>query len=145
MDLIIKNGKIVTADKTYSADIGIKNEKIMKIEKNIKTDAAEIIDAKNKYIFPGGIDVHVHCNLFVCNTYSEDWDTGTQAAACGGLTTVIDFAVQTKGKTIKEAEKLTKQNLAKAVGGLPKIKLHCSVLAVDALKKAIEDYRKRKK
>jgi dihydropyrimidinase len=110
MDLIIKNGKIVTADKTYFADIGIKNEKILKIQKNLKPDAPEIIDANGKYVFPGGIDAHVHCNLFVRDTYSEDWDTGTQAAACGGLTTVIDFAVQTRGKTIQEAVEERKED-----------------------------------
>lgn len=49
-----------------------------------------------------------------------------------------------KGKTLKEAEKITKQDVADTLGGLPKQKLHCSVLAVDALKKAIEDYKKRK-
>lgn len=103
MDLIIKNGEIVTADKTYMADVGVKGEKIVKIEKNLKADGAEIINAKGKYVFPGGIDMHVHLNLFFCGTYSEDWDTGTQAAACGGLTTIIDYAIQAKGKTLREA------------------------------------------
>jgi dihydropyrimidinase len=110
MDLIIKNAKIVTSEKTYSADIGIKDEKIAKIHKNIKTNTAETIDAMDKYVFPGGIDAHVHCNLFFCDTYSENWDTGTKAAACGGLTTIIDFAIQTKGKTIKEAVEARKED-----------------------------------
>ena len=110
MDLIIKNAKVINADKTFSADIGIQNEKILKIQKNLKTDAAEIIDAKGKYVFPGGIDAHVHLNLFFCDTYSEDWDTGSQAAACGGLTTIFDFAIQTKGKTIKESVEARKED-----------------------------------
>lgn len=103
MDLIIKNGKVVTADKTVIADVGIKGEKIVKIEKNLKADGARVIDAKGKYVFPGGIDMHVHLNLFFCGTYSDGWDTGTKAAACGGLTTIIDYAIQAKGKTLKEA------------------------------------------
>lgn len=110
MDLIIKNVKVVNADRTFSADIGIQSEKIIKIQKNLKTDAAETIDAKGKYVFPGGIDVHVHLNLFFCDTYSEDWDTGTQAAACGGLTTIIDYAIQTKGKSIAEAIEARKKD-----------------------------------
>ncbi|MFC2061546.1 dihydropyrimidinase [Elusimicrobiota bacterium] len=103
MELIIKNGKIITADKAFNADIGIKGGKIVKIEKNLIAENSQIIDARGKYIFPGGIDMHVHLNLFFCGTYSEGWDTATQAAACGGLTTIIDYAIQTKGQTLKAA------------------------------------------
>ena len=102
MDLIIKNGKVVTAQKTVMADVGIEKGKIKTIGKGIK-GGKKVIDAKGKYIFPGGIDMHVHLNLFFCGTYSEDWDTSTAAAACGGLTTIIDYAIQTKGKTLKAA------------------------------------------
>jgi len=103
MDIIIKNGKVVTDEKTIQADIGIKNGKIAVIAKNLKPEASKIIDAKGMYVMPGGIDMHVHFNLFFCGSYSENWDTGTQAAACGGVTTVIDYAIQTKGKSLKEA------------------------------------------
>ncbi|MBU4310599.1 dihydropyrimidinase [bacterium] len=103
MDLIIKNGKVVTAEKTQVAEVGIEKGKIAKIGRDLKANGAQVIEAKDKYLFPGGIDMHVHLNLFFCNTYSEDWDTATAAAACGGVTTIIDFAIQTKGKTLKEA------------------------------------------
>ncbi|MEW6041315.1 MAG: dihydropyrimidinase [Elusimicrobiota bacterium] len=107
MDLIIKNGKVVTAEKTFSADIGIKDGKIASVRKGLADSPAaqnaKIIDAKGMLVMPGAIDVHVHLNLFFCGTYSENWDTGTAAAAAGGVTTIIDYAIQQKGKTIKEA------------------------------------------
>ena len=61
------------------------------------------------------------------------------------IATSTELTEMIKGKTIEEAEKITKQDVADALGGLPKTKFHCSILAVDALKKAIENYRKRKK
>lgn len=103
MYILIKNGRVVTADKNIVADILVKDEKILKVGKNLACEGAEIIDAKGKYVFPGAIDMHVHLNLFFCGTYSEDWDTSTAAAACGGVTSVIDYAIQMKGGTLKEA------------------------------------------
>ncbi|MDI6641316.1 MAG: dihydropyrimidinase [Elusimicrobiota bacterium] len=110
MDLIIKNGKIVNADKTIIADVGIEGEKIAKIGKDLKSDGAKVIDAKGKFVFPGGIDMHVHFNLFFCNTSSENWDTATAAAACGGVTTIIDYATQKKGSSLKEAVELRQKD-----------------------------------
>jgi dihydropyrimidinase len=101
--IIIKNGQVVTAEKTISADVLIEGEKIGKVGKNLNTSGSQVIDAKGKYIFPGGIDMHVHLNLYFCNSYSENWDTATSAAACGGVTTIIDYAIQQKGHTLKEA------------------------------------------
>jgi nitrogen fixation NifU-like protein len=63
---------------------------------------------------------------------------GAAIASSSMLTTMV------KGKTLKEAEKITRKSIAKALGGLPPIKIHCSVLAADALKKAIADFRKKK-
>ena len=73
MSLIIKNGKIVTAEKTFSQDVLIEGEKITKIAENIELNGSNVIDAKGKLVFPGGIDMHVHLNLFFCGVYSEDW------------------------------------------------------------------------
>ncbi|GFP18542.1 dihydropyrimidinase [Candidatus Hakubella thermalkaliphila] len=105
MDLIIKNGKVVTAEKTLVADVGIEKGKIKAIGKNIKCACPDvkIIDAKGMLVMPGGVDVHVHLNLFVSNTCSEEWDTATAGAACGGVTTVIDFAYQELGGSLKKA------------------------------------------
>ena len=64
LDLIIKNGKVVTASDTYVADVGVKDGKIETLGANLNPDSnTQVIDAKGKYIFPGGIDVHVHLQL----------------------------------------------------------------------------------
>lgn len=98
-DKIIKGGQVVTADKTVVADVGIQGEKIAKIAKNIPADGAEVIDAKGKLVMPGMIDAHVHLQLPFCGTVSsDDFESGTRAAARGGVTTVIDYATQDKEK-----------------------------------------------
>lgn len=100
---IIKNGTIVSDNKIFKSDIEIKNEKIVAINKNIKLDA-EIFDASNMFVFPGGIDVHVHFQLPFCGTVSkDDFENGSKAAACGGVTFFIDFAIQKKGSSLIEA------------------------------------------
>ena len=105
LDLIIKNGKIVTASDTYVADVGVKDGKIDTLGAELSPGSStQVIDAKGKYIFPGGIDVHVHLQLPFSGTVSaDDFENGTKAAACGGVTTVLDFAIQTKGKSIMDA------------------------------------------
>ncbi len=116
MVTLIKNGRVVTADKNEIADVLIKGEKIQQVGKNIKVPkGAEVIDAKGKYVFPGAIDMHTHLNLFFCGTYSEDWDTSTAAAACGGVTSIIDYAIQTKGSTLKKAIEDRKKDAEKKV------------------------------
>ncbi len=107
IDSIIKGGKLVTASEKYVADIGIKNGKIKSIGKDLTPDnGTEILDATGKTVMPGMIDAHVHLSLPFCGTVSADtFDTGTRAAAAGGITTIIDFAIQSKGSTIKEAIK----------------------------------------
>lgn len=98
MKKLIKNGIILTSKGQYKADILIKGEKIEAIGKDLKIEVDEIIDAKGKYIFPGGVDEHVHYGSF----NSLKFDT-TAAAAVGGTTTVVDFAPQPKGLTIIES------------------------------------------
>lgn len=103
-DTIIKGGTIVTDRDTFKGDIGIKDGKISKIEVNLKEDAQKIIDAQGRYVIPGGIDPHTHMDMPFGGTYaSDDFHTGTVAAACGGTTTIVDFAIQSKGKSLKEA------------------------------------------
>lgn len=104
MDLKIVNGTIVTADKTLHAEIGIDKGKIIKIANKIKESAEEILDAKGLYILPGGIDIHTHLDMpFGGTVSSDDFRTGTMAAAFGGTTTVVDFAIQGKGMTLKDS------------------------------------------
>ncbi len=106
-DLVISGGKIVTATDSFQSDIGVKDEKIVAIKKNLDSSSAEeVIDAKGKLVFPGGIDVHVHFQLPFSGTVSaDDFENGTKAAACGGVTTILDFAIQQKGSSIMEAVK----------------------------------------
>ncbi len=104
MSLLIKNGRIITAADDYIADIYIENEKIVTIGKNLSVTADRVIDAKNKLVIPGGIDPHVHLDMPFMGTYSSDnYETGTRAALFGGTTMVIDFILQTQGKTLYSA------------------------------------------
>lgn len=106
MDKIIKNGTIITAFDTYKADIVVKGEKIVMIGENIEDDEAEIIDASGKYVLPGALDAHTHLEMPFGGTVSADnYEAGTRAAACGGVTTVFDFALQQKGEGIIETAK----------------------------------------
>lgn len=104
MDLIIKNGKIITANDIYIADLAINNGKIVGIGHDLDFAATEVLDVSGYYVLPGAIDAHVHLETPVGNTVSADsYESGTRAAACGGVTTVFDFAVQGKGQGLVEA------------------------------------------
>ncbi|TCO74803.1 dihydropyrimidinase [Marinisporobacter balticus] len=103
-DTIIKGGTIITDMDSFKGDIGIKDGKVYQIESDLKDDAEKIINAEHKYVIPGGIDPHTHLDMPFGGTYSsDDFNTGTIAAACGGTTTIVDFAIQSKGKTLEEA------------------------------------------
>jgi dihydropyrimidinase len=104
-DTIIKNGTIITATDTTHADLGINGEKISAIAAQLPTEnAMQIIDATNLLLLPGGIDVHTHLDMpFGGTTSADDFQTGTTAAAFGGTTTLIDFAIQYKGQTLRHA------------------------------------------
>ncbi|MBT9548292.1 MAG: dihydropyrimidinase [Candidatus Sericytochromatia bacterium] len=104
MSLLIKNGRIVTAVDDYFADIFVEGETISVIGKNLDMPADQLIDAAGRLVIPGGIDPHTHMDMPFGGTVSaDDFETGTRAAACGGTTTIIDFAIQTKGKSTFEA------------------------------------------
>jgi dihydropyrimidinase len=104
-DTIIRNGSVVTATDTYVADVAITNGKIVAIGANLPTqNATEILDASHKLVMPGGIDVHTHLDMpFGGTTSADDFETGTRAAAFGGTTTLIDFAIQYKGQPLRQA------------------------------------------
>ncbi len=98
MSIIIQNGRIVTAERDFSADILIEAEKITAIDAVLADKADRVIDATGKYVIPGGVDVHTHLDMPFCGTVSsDDFETGTRAAAFGGTTCLIDFAVQARG------------------------------------------------
>lgn len=104
MSLLIRNGRIITSSEDYIADIYTEGETIKAIGKNLSMKADEEIDASGKMIFPGGIDPHVHLDMPFMGTFSSDnYETGTLAALHGGTTMVIDFILQTQGKSLRHA------------------------------------------
>jgi dihydropyrimidinase len=104
-DTIIKNATIVTAIDTTLADVGISGGRISAIAAQLPAEnATQTIDASNRLLLPGGIDVHTHLDMpFGGTTSADDFQTGTIAAAFGGTTTLIDFAIQYKGQTLRHA------------------------------------------
>jgi len=104
-DTVIKNSTIVTATDTYASDVGIAGDKITAIAQSLPVEnAGKVIDATGRLVMPGGIDVHTHLDMpFGGTTSSDDFETGTIAAAFGGTTTLIDFAIQYKGQTLRQA------------------------------------------
>jgi len=107
VDLIIKDGTVVTPGRVIDTDIAIKGEKILALGSASAFPKAErVIDANRKIVIPGGIDPHSHFELsFMGAKPEETWDIGTMASAIGGTTTTIDFASQGKGESLMEAVK----------------------------------------
>jgi dihydropyrimidinase len=105
MSIIIKNGKIINADNSLIADVLITGEKILTIEKDILPgNDDKVIDATGRYIFPGGIDPHVHLNLKTASGFSnDDFLSGSKAALNGGTTSIIDFVTPEKNESLLEA------------------------------------------
>ncbi|WP_205510723.1 dihydropyrimidinase [Longitalea arenae] len=104
MSLLIKNGRIITADADFTADILVVDETIESIGRNLGVEADQEIDATGKLVFPGGIDPHVHLDMPFMGTFSSDnYETGTRAALFGGTTMVIDFILQKQGNSLQAA------------------------------------------
>ncbi len=104
MSILIKGGRVVTAESDYVADVYVEGEKIVAIGSNLPYTAERVIDASGKLVFPGGIDPHVHLDMPFMGTFSsDDYETGTRAAMHGGTTMVIDFILQTQGDTLRNA------------------------------------------
>ena len=104
MSILIKNGHILTAADDYHGDLLIEGETISAISKNMAVPGAQVIDAAGKVVFPGGIDPHVHLDMPFMGTFSsDDYTSGTGAALHGGTTMVIDFILQTQGKSLYAA------------------------------------------
>lgn len=106
MAIILKGGKIITTEKSYDSDIRIEGEKIASIGKNLAQVGDKVVDVTGCYLLPGGIDPHTHLELDTGSTITaDDFKSGTKAAVMGGTTTIIDFATQNKGESLKEALK----------------------------------------
>ena len=115
MPLLIKNGTVVTPDKITIADLYVERDVITAIGENLTQQSETIIDATGNYVIPGGIDVHTHLEAPVGGTTSsDDFETGTRAAAFGGTTCIIDFATQSRGQSLLDAYRIWRQKAAKA-------------------------------
>ncbi|MFI5127555.1 MAG: dihydropyrimidinase [Candidatus Acidiferrales bacterium] len=103
--MLIKNGTVVTATDTCVADVGVSGHKVSAIGAQLPIEnAGKVVDAAGCLVIPGGIDVHTHLDMPFGGTMSaDDFETGTIAAAFGGTTTLIDFAIQYKGQSLREA------------------------------------------
>lgn len=141
--ILIKNGTIVNADNQFVADVLIENGKISEIDENSSSKIAKVINAEGKYIFPGGIDPHVHLHLPTFAGYStDDFYSGTKAALWGGTTTVIDFVTPNKGQSLVEAYKLRVEEAKNAVAN---VKFHVSPIewrdsTADEMRELVENY-----
>lgn len=103
MTLLVRNGRLISPEKDEVADVYVEKESIAAIGTRLNEPADRVIDATGKYVIPGGIDVHTHLDAPVGNTVSsDDFETGTRAAAFGGTTSIIDFATQDAGQRLKD-------------------------------------------
>ncbi|MFX1676033.1 dihydropyrimidinase [Paraburkholderia sp. A2WS-5] len=104
LDLVIRNARVATASDTFKADIGIAGGRIVQLGMGLPAGAREI-DAAGRVVTPGGVDAHCHFDQPMAPPLrmADDFDTGTRAAACGGTTTVIPFAAQEKGQSLRAA------------------------------------------
>ena len=104
MRTLIQNGTVVNADGQSRADVLVEGETIVRVAHSIPADSHTVVDATGLLVMPGGVDVHTHLDMPFGGTVSaDDYRTGTIAAAVGGTTTVIDFALQSRGHTMGEA------------------------------------------
>jgi dihydropyrimidinase len=104
VSVLIKHGTIATATDLYRGDIFVEGERISTIGTSLTMPADRVIDASAKLVIPGGIDVHTHLDMpFGGTTSADDFESGTIAAAFGGTTTIVDFAIQYKGQTLHYA------------------------------------------
>jgi dihydropyrimidinase len=118
LDLVVRHGTIVTASDTFVCDIGVEDGKIAALGRSL-SGAEQSVDATGQYVLPGGIDSHVHIEQDSPETGARpgtDFYTTTDSAACGGTTTLIPFARQGKGESLRAAvEEYRRKPIGKAV------------------------------
>ena len=108
--LLIQNGTLVTTAGQSRADVLCREGRIVALGAGFSVPRATILDATGCYVLPGGVDAHVHLQMPVGEfTSTDDFYTGTVAAACGGTTTIVDFATQERGQSLLKAVALRRQ------------------------------------
>jgi dihydropyrimidinase len=144
MSVLFKGGTIVNATGRYVADVFADGDKIKAIGTDLDNPADEVVDAKGLYILPGVIDPHTHISMPFMGTYAQDdYQSGTIAAACGGVTCVVDFDLQQKGESLLQAIE-RKKALAEGKAVVD-YSLHPAVMdprpeVVAEIKKACQEY-----
>src|ERR1700734_2976388 len=104
MGILIQNGTVVTADRLEKADVLFEGSTIREVLANIDPTGHSVVNATGLFVLPGGIDAHTHMDMPFGGTVSaDDFLTGTRAAAIGGTTTIVDFAIQAKGTRMRDA------------------------------------------
>jgi dihydropyrimidinase len=102
MDIVLRGGTVVTAKDSYRADVGVQAGLVAMIGQDLQ--GHQVLDVSGKYVLPGAVDPHTHMELEFMDTVScDDFYHGSVAAACGGTTTIIDYAEQSKGGTLRQA------------------------------------------
>jgi dihydropyrimidinase len=102
MSILIRNGRLITATEDSIADVLVEGERVAAVGANLNLPADRVIDATGKYLIPGGIDAHTHLDMPFCGiTTSDNFETGTRAAAFGGTTSILDFATQARGMSLR--------------------------------------------
>ncbi len=144
MSVLLKNGLVVTSTGSSIADVYTDGDTIKAVGSGLGMKADETVDASGKYILPGAIDPHTHIDMpFMGTTSSDDWKTGSIAAACGGTTCIVDFSLQGKGESLRDAVDRQK---GKADGKtVVDYSIHPGVTdarpdVIDEVKKAIHEY-----
>ena len=144
MSVLLKGGTVVTTTGRSKADVFVEKGKIKAIGTGLKNKADETLDCKGKYILPGAIDPHTHISMPFMGTYAQDdYESGTIAAACGGVTCLVDFDLQQKGESIFEALE-RKKALADGKACVD-YSLHPAIMdprpeVIDEVKKACREY-----
>jgi len=144
MSVLLKGGTIVSTTGRTRADVLLEDGRIRTIGMGLDVPADEVLDCKGKYILPGAIDPHTHIAMPFMGTYSQDdFETGTIAAACGGVTCLVDFDLQQKGESLYEA--LERQKALAEGKACIDYSLHPAVMdprpeVIAEVKKACRDY-----
>ncbi len=144
MSVLFKGGTIVNATGRYVADVFADGDKIKVIGTDLDNPADEVVDAKGLYILPGAIDPHTHLSMPFMGTYSQDdFESGTIAAACGGVTCLVDFDLQQKGESLLAA--LERQKALAEGKACIDYSLHLAVMdprpeIITEVKKACQEY-----